>query len=42
MGSGGAKRLGDALKSPFGMALQVTKGGNFLKERGGGWGGLLY
>ena len=27
LGFGGAKRWGDALKSPFGVAMQATSGG---------------
>ena len=33
-----SKEVGDALKSPFGMAMQATSGGgdNFNEEGGGG------
>ena len=35
MGFGGAKRLGDALKSSFGVAMQVTReGDSFNAEKG--------
>ena len=42
LGFEGAKRWGDALKSPFGVAMQATSGGgdNFNGE-GGGSGGFL-
>ena len=38
LGFGGAKRWGEALKPPFGMAMQATSSGgdNFNGEGGGG------
>ena len=37
LGFGGAKRWGDALKSPFGVAMQATSGGrDNINGEGGG------